>query len=1041
MKSANHDSKEFVARQNALLALQTAFGEVQRQTGPDQRITGSAGLMDSDPETSEIDDINEPYWTGVWDQRGTLLSWLVSGNEGLEPSDADFISPSALPLNVQSMYSDGSVEVPLRPIESGAYAYWVSDENVKANINLADATLNTEPLVSAQMMDISRMSELEWILAVSGQKEARANLSMIESLDLMASSAAEKESIDDRRFDLAANSFGVLANVAKGGLKRDLTLALYDGSELPSGQIFDPISGAKSLSDPGGPTWQQLKSWVDIPDSGPLEVRSQHDNQTGLAPVVTQFQFYTVPRTQVDLLAGTQEIFLDIYPAITLWNPYDRRIRINNGLIDVARRYWDFRYGGSGGAFRWSYLPFHAWLLKIVQNGIESRYDDDSSPQFPNQTVLNTNDHNGLHFSIGTVDLDPGESVTFSPPAGSKSPMSMNKTDYYALTPGFHPDGSYYFLTDISGSDALSYDPSDPPVEFVLRATRNATLAVTLRDGDEILQELYHLGGIAVITAPQTDLLPLGSSDMTGSIGIKVIRNFTDWGTLDGSEDRSIQWISHLNPRGSYQGAIPYFFRDTMDTIVNRHTNNPSVFSSSTHKGDQQLGLNNVGSGWSISSSYLDETVLFESSLSRSRLRSIGQLMHASLFHSGVNRSQGSLYNREDAESDAGNRIRYGRFDNTIPAYAIGNSEADPSIPLDAVVVEWRENDYTDSEVYDFLRIQGRHYDYSYLLNEALWDSYFFSALSNNSSRHSANSRLVPLDDSQTNALKSHEVAAEFMVEGAFNVNSVSEEAWRALLGSFFGQASLDGEFASPIVRILDESAVLFDPASDDAQEEPAYRGYRALTQDQIINLAHQIVEEIKWRRLGRNKPFSSLSGFVNRQPYEDAPTGVGSNNSFRLRGVLSAALDRADKISADESSELGVDQTRSTINRALQDNLTQTETSNVIAGFTTQAMEGWRSEGLPGWLTQADLLARLGSVLAVRSDTFKIRVYGESRNPLDNRVDGKAWGEATLQRLPNYLNSDADSASSDVDSLTDPVNERFGRRYVLTGFRWMDSN
>ncbi|MCH2333047.1 MAG: hypothetical protein MK312_16130, partial [Roseibacillus sp.] len=71
------------AKANARLALMLAVGELQRQLGPDQRISASASILDSSAESSTSQGVNHPYWTGVWD------AW-AAGTEsfgGDEPSE------------------------------------------------------------------------------------------------------------------------------------------------------------------------------------------------------------------------------------------------------------------------------------------------------------------------------------------------------------------------------------------------------------------------------------------------------------------------------------------------------------------------------------------------------------------------------------------------------------------------------------------------------------------------------------------------------------------------------------------------------------------------------------------------------------------------------------------------------------------------------------------------------------------------------------------------------------------------------------------
>jgi hypothetical protein len=65
-------------------------------------------------------------------------------------------------------------------------------------------------------------------------------------------------------------------------------------------------------------------------------------------------------------------------------------------------------------------------------------------------------------------------------------------------------------------------------------------------------------------------------------------------------------------------------------------------------------------------------------------------------------------------------------------------------------------------------------------------------------------------------------------------------------------------------------------------------------------------------------------------------------------------------------------------------------------------------------------ILAALGPMLTVRSDTFRIRAYGEALNPADaTRIEATAYCEAIVQRTPDPLPG-------------------FGRRFVIAYFRWL---
>jgi hypothetical protein len=142
------------ARQNAQLGLGLALGELQRYAGPDDRVTGMAGI------TGVPAGAGNPtrHWCGVWDGSGVFLTWLASrqnlsatpsvlvppasvrlvgamsvGNSsGAETENREFVLADKLP--VKQLLPD------LGAVRSGSYAYWVGDEGVKLSAVIPAAT-------------------------------------------------------------------------------------------------------------------------------------------------------------------------------------------------------------------------------------------------------------------------------------------------------------------------------------------------------------------------------------------------------------------------------------------------------------------------------------------------------------------------------------------------------------------------------------------------------------------------------------------------------------------------------------------------------------------------------------------------------------------------------------------------------------------------------------------------------------------------------------------------------------------------------------
>ena len=116
-------------------------------------------------------------------------------------------------------------------------------------------------------------------------------------------------------------------------------------------------------------------------------------------------------------------------------------------------------------------------------------------------------------------------------------------------------------------------------------------------------------------------------------------------------------------------------------------------------------------------------------------------------------------------------------------------------------------------------------------------------------------------------------------------------------------------------------------------------------------------------------------------------------------------------------------------------------------------AATGSRWAGAPGYVMQADLLTPLAPVIAPRSDTFRIRAYGEVLDRAGD-VQARAWCEAVVQRFPEYVypDTDKDDNSEDGNHPTEeafledgspnpnmhPLNLRLGRRFKIVRFRWL---
>jgi hypothetical protein len=141
------------ARQNALLALEVALGELQRHAGPDARITGMAGVGGESPQSSFR------QWTGVWGGSPSPV-WLVSG---ANPATTPSLNGTRLVIvgthsvgaptdrTDQELVEVGLVDLPGLQASgisarTGRMGYWVGDEGVKVSAIIANDELQPSGL-------------------------------------------------------------------------------------------------------------------------------------------------------------------------------------------------------------------------------------------------------------------------------------------------------------------------------------------------------------------------------------------------------------------------------------------------------------------------------------------------------------------------------------------------------------------------------------------------------------------------------------------------------------------------------------------------------------------------------------------------------------------------------------------------------------------------------------------------------------------------------------------------------------------------------
>lgn len=245
---------------------------------------------------------------------------------------------------------------------------------------------------------------------------------------------------------------------------------------------------------------------------------------------------------------------------------------------------------------------------------------------------------------------------------------------------------------------------------------------------------------------------------------------------------------------------------------------------------------------------------------------------------------------------------------------------------------------------------------------------------------------------------------------GAFNINCTQAETWKLVLG---GNSQEDWNFRinypgvnqktrdlleNPFYRLPFGADRHYKYPSDEHSNYPtSYNknwfktewtpdwgtsytvGIREFTEDDLTELAERIVEVITEQQT----PSRSVADFLNK-------------------GILQQAIDRTD--------------------------------INTINGteYRTASRENRIPLNAPAFLNQADILNTIAPFIQARSDTFRIRAYGDAINPVTGKLEGRAWCEAWVQRFPDLFDESGDVSASATG---------FGRKFKILNFKWLDES
>ncbi|MGJ8655424.1 MAG: hypothetical protein ACSHX6_03160 [Akkermansiaceae bacterium] len=1153
------------ARANARMAAMLALGELQLKLGADQRVTATAAIVDDSV------DAQKRNWTTVWDTstwdpedpEGTrddaYMGALVSGNEyteassrsaavsplssAIDPSDENWIEmvgEESVELDDDYVYAPRVDVLDDSGDTSGGYAYWVSDEGVKARIDIGtspDAPSNTwattGTLASAPGTGIHKVSGLENYTTYLPDGAEADNLTNFMSLGSFDLSSLDSVSIKDNFHHLTATHTGLLVDNYLGGIRRDLSTAFeidaedfseitefnnsgetneteeystfspssvktnplyyHNGTDPELGYLYEvPVDSTNRYR---GPTWDLLRnhyrlykkernalnfrglptpssdaliahgvvpmsytgevgsgtvgssigSVIEAPNysgvngSAQYPMVSAHGQSGGhvardgnrMQPTVQKISPELIRSVIVFGIAKDQDEFhMTATPYFTFHNPYNHPLEFYSLSVDMrgigAYTYFNVDYvneadqnksttmrfqgiGGQNLKFMTSYrlAPPTSGLYRLEPGEIRMMSmlpNTDKADEGQNNirlTEFKYNQENGLVSELDDANtsnqIEVKEDSMMTMTIGTKENVSTLGSIFSRL---YHPEsatGGAYALDDIgtfsnnNNANTNRYNDTEPLslIKQMKMLPYNKVYNGVDKEGNPE-QRVFNENQV---TTPDNGYLALFVMDMRmktfeSDVAVAVMNDF-NYRSLgmgpreyDSGDVLGPNWDFEIRPIGDYS-----------ELQLTDDVNGSAYWGASTE----------AGSGSS-------RIVLFD--LPRTPSVSLATLQHADT----------SKLHFHPMRSIAHSRAQVGQSDLT-KIYAKLSRQRANTDPKDQIDTSWASN-------------------------EALWNRYYYSGINwgdesgqpystqeeaiqaiidGDADKVFANTRIElmqQVNDSDLAELTGEDAYAKLGnylgIKGAFNVNSTSVEAWKAVLASLSGheisyltgstitQEKLDNDL-SPISRFS-------TPAGD---ENDDLTGFRALSDTELDELAVAMVEQVKLRG-----PFMGLADFVNRRLVDDE-TGES--------GAIQAAID---------STSINSSVANGTVNDP---------------GLKQSSVDA--NTGIARYFDQGDVLTSLAPIMATRSDTFVIRAYGDSKDNNGN-IKAKAWCEVIVQRTPEWLvHTDEEATVQHSDyPASNPTNypilkhwdenpslpdtcKKFGRKFAVKSFRWLSNN
>ncbi len=987
------------ARQNALLALDVAIAQLQKHAGPDARSTATGDAFG--PPGAK-------YYTGVWDVAGgaTAKTWLVSGSESTTtnpvalldgaldptteptPNDVYLVGDNTIATAAGSPTAEEKklrVKLPKVPVlgeapgmgnsvRVGSYAWWVGDQGVKASIGLRD---RGDEVTYSPWDTVVQRRRIRQQISGGATYFSGQNTYGFDPFD--TSNFASLKNLISREQLVGLKPISTSASLPRFIATHfhaltDSTFGVLantkPGGDVNRGLLRD-LSLAPELLGPAFSAYANYRNYMETPASGNKAFPSITNVDS------SRRRYSIVLPVTAQLENAGPELTFSVAPVLTTfflqYSFFNGSTPATANQITVACRLY---------VELWN--PYTSALVPPDDLTVEIS-------GLPQVTVGGT--QIDLAADLPTAIAGSNGSIVAKLPFTAANVTMAGGASWL-------PGRLYAWVTSGAAGQSLEFHEKNishnaggwyyPKKATAIGLSANAQLSVTGPTVSNLKVTLRNSQGIvAVYNAP------IYPSFVTPAPGTNWKFAFTYRIKQPSNADKDRSWLETYDPRGNLVPTAMDFYDP------NKGGHSPDLYNvqqpiSSQHL-LQFLLYRTQGKTSVASNSAHNDVPLFE--LPRLPFLSLGELQHL-------------------------------QFKNLRP-FALGNSWGGAA--------------------------------------NRVFDRYFFSGLPTTGSRPALqtneplpNWNLLPVDtrrspaqpltvddlrDGNNRTSANYPYSSRYLMQaGAFNLNSTNQTAWRAVLsGVRFGSArpfqraivdNSQGSNALGTQRALGQTTrdetFINDPFSGVGNAAPVFFRFPQSAQETYDWLAgpathSQALSTQAFRQGVRgNNPTFSDPDFSPQQLHNLETSQIETLATSVARLVREKLASSGPFRSIEEflsaSSAYGG---RSLLEKAIED----ADINPASMGSLVPA-----SAKDPGFssltLTQADIITGIAPYLRNRTDTFLIRVYGESVNAVTQEVESGAWAEALVQRTPETVDAS--------DNLLQPSLNGFGRKFKILSFRWL---